>query len=146
MNFFRQLLYGCSLTSFQPSTNSSFRNFSFQKLQKSKILTWTVFTKMSLQEIFTENIQRDVQRASFASKKQAQLHIAKPRVRKPAPIVDALPDLAPVVHRVDNNYSPKWRWLVVNIYRGRELVYRVSQKFIPLISFTITFGQKLIFT
>ena len=38
-----------------------------------------------------------------------------------------LAHLAPVVQKVDsairrinNNYSPKWRWVVVDIYWGRE--------------------------
>ena len=24
-----------------------------------------------------------------------------------------------IINDIDNNYSPKWRWLVVEIYRGR---------------------------
>jgi len=69
--------------------------------------------------------------------------IAKPRGRTPAPIFNALPDLAPVVHRVDNNYSPKWRWLASGEYLPRP---RVSIQGVPKVSCTITFGQKFIFT
>ena len=25
-----------------------------------------------------------------------------------------------LLYLIDNNYSPKWRWLVLGIYRGRE--------------------------
>ena len=30
--------------------------------------------------------------------------------------------------QLDNNYSPKWRWLVVNLYRGRLISGFISCK------------------
>ena len=106
------------LSQFQFPETTEIENSNFDGVQEN----------VTLSEIFPKNIQGDVQRASFAPKKQPQLHIAKPRTLTPAPIFNALPDLAPVVHRVDNNYSPKWRWLARGDYLPRP---RVSIQGVP---------------